>query len=61
MKQCEYDIYGEHSGWLCISNLNTKKEAEEALKSLKEFDERNGIEDIYEIKKYKRGDNTNEN
>lgn len=51
MKQCKYDIYGEHSGWLCISNLNTKKEAEKALKSLKEFDERNGIEDIYEIKK----------
>ena len=50
-KPSKYDIYGEHSGWLCISNLFTLKDAKEALKSLLEFDERNGIEDKYEIKK----------
>ena len=49
-KAGKYDIYGEESGWLGFDNLNTMAQAEKALKELLEFDKRQEIEDVYEIR-----------
>lgn len=43
----EYVVYGEESGEM--QTFKTLKEANQAIKEIKKFDKRNGIQDIYYI------------